>query len=464
MPVVVLTEGTQWRVPDDFDSSNNSVECVGGGASGLIGAANGGNGGGGGGYGRKRLTLTPGAYVNYQIGQGNTDGDGTATWFKTSTTVRGNGGKRDGTGGGGIGTTVYTGGAGGVQGGTGGYTGGGGGGGGAGYSGDGSDGVTATTVSGTAGGSGSSGAAGGRGGYSSSIRDDPNAVPYPGDDGDYTAPEGGGGGGGGANYFYYIGSGWPAPPPSQGFGNAGADGGFPGGGGGGGGGCGRWLSSYAHSPGAGANGCIVITYESARSLLVHKTLPKIQIRPGKLSLTLNADGPTTHIGSADLSNSTVWQLGESYVNLMKDAALIGHPVFIENKGLIVAINLVLTEDWELRSFMREKQHAPQPPLPGIPSMVQSNSGIYSITVGPSTQVPDVVTDMASYSIVHKPSQIEVVVMVTKVDNVLREAQVVYKGTTMHVTDTAFVQMLEALADAHSTEREAEFISVISNGN
>lgn len=96
--VVFLTSGTSYTVPDDWNNSSNRIECIGGGGSGG-GARNGtgsalASGGSGGAYASiTNLTLSKGASVAYQVGQGgasvnsggsngNTNGnDGTDTWF-----------------------------------------------------------------------------------------------------------------------------------------------------------------------------------------------------------------------------------------------------------------------------------------------------------------------------------------------------------------------------------------------
>ncbi len=72
---VYLTSGSSWTVPSDWNSSQNTVEVIGGGG----GAGNGQVGvsypasGGGGGYSKiSNVTLTPGASITYQVGSGGT--------------------------------------------------------------------------------------------------------------------------------------------------------------------------------------------------------------------------------------------------------------------------------------------------------------------------------------------------------------------------------------------------------
>jgi hypothetical protein len=79
---IVLTSGSSWTVPDDWNSANNTVHCIGGGGSGN--GNDDGSGGGGGAYsGKSNLTFTPGASVSYNVGLGatTTAADGGNTWF-----------------------------------------------------------------------------------------------------------------------------------------------------------------------------------------------------------------------------------------------------------------------------------------------------------------------------------------------------------------------------------------------
>lgn len=78
---IILTSGTNWTVPSDWNNSNNKIECV------AAGAAGGTYGGGGGAYARKNnLALTPGANISVQVG---TPGTYTvaSTWFGSTSTV-----------------------------------------------------------------------------------------------------------------------------------------------------------------------------------------------------------------------------------------------------------------------------------------------------------------------------------------------------------------------------------------
>lgn len=66
---IVLTSGTTWTVPADWNSTNNKIEVIGGGGGAYSG------GGGGGGYARKNnAALTPGSTVSYVIGAAGTSG------------------------------------------------------------------------------------------------------------------------------------------------------------------------------------------------------------------------------------------------------------------------------------------------------------------------------------------------------------------------------------------------------
>jgi hypothetical protein len=74
MVEIVLNSGTTWTVPDDWNNSNNSVQCFGGGAAGQRGSKNQrGNGGGAGAYARgDNLVLTSGSTIQIRIGSGGT--------------------------------------------------------------------------------------------------------------------------------------------------------------------------------------------------------------------------------------------------------------------------------------------------------------------------------------------------------------------------------------------------------
>jgi hypothetical protein len=74
--IYLTTTGTgTWRVPDDWTSSNNSIEVIGGGGGGRGVSNNTGGGGGGGAYSAiYNLSLTPGASVTYRVGAGGGGG------------------------------------------------------------------------------------------------------------------------------------------------------------------------------------------------------------------------------------------------------------------------------------------------------------------------------------------------------------------------------------------------------
>jgi hypothetical protein len=249
---VVLTSGTSWTVPADWNNAINTIQVIGGGGGG--GSSNGiGDGGGGGGAYSKsvNVALTPGAAVTIRVGAGASDGDGGAagdTYLCNSTSncasisgsavqvgakggvsgLANNGGAGGAASSGvatGTGAVKTSGGAGGSQ--VNGTQAGGGGGGGAG--GPNANGGGGTSTGGSAGepGGAGDGGAGGAGG---------------------AAPAGWGGTGteiGGG-----VGSGGGAAG-----GNASGGGGGGGAYGGGGGGAGR-----VNAGGAGAQGVIVITY------------------------------------------------------------------------------------------------------------------------------------------------------------------------------------------------------------
>lgn len=143
LPVqIILTSGTFWTVPADWNSANNKVECIGAGRS------------GGGAYAWKNnLTLTPGTNVTYQIGTTSTTQSVADTWFVSGGIVKAAGsiGNTGGQAALCVGDVKYSGGS------AGGGGGGSGGGGAAGPNGNGADG---TSTAGGAGGAGFGGAGG----------------------------------------------------------------------------------------------------------------------------------------------------------------------------------------------------------------------------------------------------------------------------------------------------------------
>jgi len=269
---IVLTSGTSWTVPSDWNNSLNTIEVIGGSGSGAshrspsIRYA---TGGGGGGYSRVSNQTLSGS-VSYVIGtagsavarttDGLTNGNaGTATWFgaatQVSSLVAANGGgggiaAASGTAAGGaggsltgaIGTIRYTGGSGGAQTVSGGimaFSSGGGGGGGP--KGAGLNGVSNTVAANA----GTNGGAGGNGfgGIAGTGRLDTTGGSNGGNGSDLSKSGSGGGGGG-------------YKPPDGGGTYVAYSGGNYGGGGGG-------ITSNAGTSitsGAGAGGLIVIRY------------------------------------------------------------------------------------------------------------------------------------------------------------------------------------------------------------
>lgn len=231
----ILTSGTSWIVPADWNSSDNLVECIGPGGKGAnrTTATGGGGGGGGGAYAATpNVSLTVGSAISYVIGTG---GSQTDTSFNTSSciadagknavnTSRGAGGLTAGS----TGTTLFAGGNG-ANGTAGTFGDGGGGGGAAGPNGAGNN---ASTVTGGSGDAGSGGAGGG-------------VATNGGNGTEYDPSFGSGGGGGGAR---------------DGVGAAGTGGAYGAGGGGGCGGDGAENTCSALAGSDGSQGIIVITY------------------------------------------------------------------------------------------------------------------------------------------------------------------------------------------------------------
>ncbi len=165
-----LTEGTTFTVPTNWNSSNNTIQCIGGGGGGAhtFGAA----GGGGGAYClATNVVLTPSAVLQIQIGTGgNEQTAGTASWFNGTSSTAASCGAAGGAGGSGgtagaggttansVGGTTFKGGDGGSTCGTSCASAGGGGAGGP--NGAGVDGTSAPSITPGAGGAGDNGSGG----------------------------------------------------------------------------------------------------------------------------------------------------------------------------------------------------------------------------------------------------------------------------------------------------------------
>ena len=265
---IVLTSGTTWEVPANWNPDNNTIHLIGGGGGGGRGT-NGGNGnnqgrgggGGGGGGGYRVITnFDPGSAetITYAIGTGGTAGTagaggagGTTSWNSGAFTATGGGGGQtnaSGGAGGSGGTGTRTGGAGNSAGNGSGNNGGGGGGGG-GAAGDIAGGVAGSP--GVAGGNGGAGGAGNGGtGNGGGVGGDANSGPGGAGTSLSSSPVAGAGGGGGGGLG------------GAGQGTAGAVGGSAGAyGAGGGGGGGGARSANGGNGAAGTPGVIVITYE-----------------------------------------------------------------------------------------------------------------------------------------------------------------------------------------------------------
>jgi len=329
LQTIFLTSPTgslqSYTVPANWNSANNTVICIGGGASGAKDTSGAGGGGGGAFALRTNITLTGGGSASYQIGAGGLGGNsdpgnaGGDTWFNagsmpasgTSNQVGAKGGSpgSGATGGAGgqaansCGSTVYSGGAGGTSGvsygggggggaagaqGAGGAGGagagsyGGGGGGGSGGGGSGTVGANGANASGNVGGNGGNNAAGAGGGS--------------GTGGNGTVGGGGGGGsssvesgsgGNGADYTATVGG---TAGPGGGSGGGGASGSASGGAYGGGSG-----GTYSVGSGNGGGGLIIIQYAPA------------------VGATYTADTwfASANAGSGGSSNATVSQVSGS---------------------------------------------------------------------------------------------------------------------------------------------------------
>src|SRR5262249_13608905 len=78
--VTILTSGTSYTMPNDWNNADNNIQCLGGAGGAGFSTANGAtNTGGGGGEWRKatNLTYTTGANITIQIGAGGSGSSGT---------------------------------------------------------------------------------------------------------------------------------------------------------------------------------------------------------------------------------------------------------------------------------------------------------------------------------------------------------------------------------------------------
>lgn len=88
---IIITSGTTWVVPADWNNLANTVELVGAGA--VSGGCAGDCGGGGGAYAKKtNVVLTAGATVNIQVGVTFTGTVLTDTWFSSAAFLKAQGG------------------------------------------------------------------------------------------------------------------------------------------------------------------------------------------------------------------------------------------------------------------------------------------------------------------------------------------------------------------------------------
>jgi hypothetical protein len=275
------TTTTTWTVPSDWNSGQNTIQCVGGGGS--VAASRSGGGGGGAYSASTNVSLRPGATAYLSVGAAAGD-----TWFngaanaapssastgclaKGGTTAISATGGAGGAAASGIGTVKYSGGTGGTNG----SWGGGGGGGAAGPSGAGAHGGASTNQGGGGGGGADGGSAGssggstaggpggnGVGGSGGGAAGTPGAAGTTGGGGggaNSTNGSAGSGGAGGSDTAFDAahgagGGGGGASDASTGSGKVGGAGGLYGGGGGG------IPDDSGSTGGAGAPGVIAISY------------------------------------------------------------------------------------------------------------------------------------------------------------------------------------------------------------
>jgi len=100
MAVLVFTTSGTWTVPPGITSVTAECWGAGGGGKTTSGGGFGGGGGGGGAYAKGVVTVIPGNTYTVTVGVGGpSDADGTDSWFLSSATIDGGGGKTSGTAG-----------------------------------------------------------------------------------------------------------------------------------------------------------------------------------------------------------------------------------------------------------------------------------------------------------------------------------------------------------------------------
>jgi hypothetical protein len=280
----LLTSGTTWTVPADWNNANNTVHMIGAGGGGATAAVSGNNraaGGGGGGGGYTVLTnQTLTGAIPYTIGTSAQNANGGSTTFNTTNTAgggqKGNATTTPTSSGGAGGTGTYAGGTGGAGAfGTVALTGyGSGGGGGAGgvngIGGNGGNGISGLSTASLAGGGGGGNGGGSAGGNASPSTQGNGGNNFGGIGGGTTNGASGtlGGGGAGGAFVTVGGAGGSGIDISNTIGGAGGKGGNPTGTsstnaglyGGGGAGGGVTLAGTIGTGGAGSQGVIFIIY------------------------------------------------------------------------------------------------------------------------------------------------------------------------------------------------------------
>jgi len=363
---ITQTASSTWTIPNDWNSLNNKIECVGAGGNGATGsaAAKPGAGGGGGSYAYITNQSLSAGSVNIKVASG---GSATSTYLQNnsgttvlscgaggnaSTITPGSGGTVEtGTGSSGreggpaTATNYYPGGGGGgsagplgigkAGGGGGAGAAWGGGGGGGSNGGSSTPGATSTSATGGNGGNGTNGTGGGIGGAG----DGPNATSTTGGGGAGGAGRASGtpgyAGGNGAidqsfNASYGVGGGGGgggADNVNLSTGGAGGNGGTYGGGGGGGGG-GKVTASG--SPGTGGQGLIVVTYTPLNTTYLGDGTnpPNKALAPGATATSSDIFTFSTNSGTESITNVTTTLAGTgnyaglSKVEIVSDSGLI----------------------------------------------------------------------------------------------------------------------------------------------
>ncbi len=131
------------------------------------------------------------------------------------------------------------------------------------------------------------------------------------------------------------------------------------------------------------------------------------------------------------------------------------------ENLTLALELQFDEKmWRVVSRMEYRGHLPAPATPGVPTLNLGQDGIYSISNSAPEPNADVEQYSCSFGLLHWPSQTEVTLIVSKVNGVLDSMFLVHNKHSFEVTNSEFLETLEAMgADAEAAAQD-QFIAAL----